>query len=286
MKKFIKKHQDLLICLLMITAFFIFAISTFLIIQREMFFKPTKDEVSYNKLKEIEEFEEVNINANRQKLTGWIKYDSNKNEKKPLIIYFPGNTMNASTTCYDYYINNIFERFSGYNILIMDYPGYGNSEGTPSDKSFFKTALNTYDYATSLECVDTDNIIIMGYSIGTGVATYLCSERDVNGLILVAPYDNALSLYNDNLNIFYGILKNVTRYKFTSDVYAKNVKVPPLIITSYDDEIINYRHSVDLSNCFAEIDNIMILDEGLKHSYYFLNEKVLDSIEGYLQNRL
>ncbi len=286
MKKFIKKHPDLLICTLIITAFLIFVIVSFLILQRKMFFKPTKDEESYSKLKENEEFEEVNINSNGQKLTGWMKYDSNKNEKKPLIIYFPGNTMNASTTCYAYYTKNIFEYFKGYNILIMDYPGYGHSEGTPSDKSFFKTALNTYDYATSLECVDTNNIIIMGYSIGTGVATYLCSERNVNGLILVAPYDNALSLYNDNLNIFHGILKHVTRYKFTSDVYAKKVKVSPLIITSYDDEIINYRHSIDLSNCFAEIEDFIILDEGIKHSHYFLNTKVLNSIEEYLKNRI
>lgn len=286
MKNFIKKHQILLIFLFILTVFLIFLISTFLIIQRKLFFMPGKDETSFNKLKEIEDFEEINIDKNGQKLNGWIKYNFDKNEKRPLLIYFLGNSMNSATTCYSYYMNGIFEYFNGYNVLIVDYPGYGYSKGTPSDKSFFKASLNIYDYAVNLDCVDTNNIVVIGYSIGTGVATYLSSEKDVNGLILIAPYDNALSLYNDNLNIFHGLFKYITRYKFTSDVYAKNVKVSPLIITSYDDKVINYKHSVDLSRCFKEIENIVILDEGVSHSDYFSKANVLDLIEEYLQNRL
>ena len=57
-----------------------------------------------------------------------------------------------------------------------------------------------------------DNIVIMGYSIGTGMATYLASQKNVNGLILLAPYDNALNLYNDNLNIFYGPIEKIRKY--------------------------------------------------------------------------
>ena len=64
--------------------------------------------------------------------------------------------------------------------------------------------------------VDKDNIVIMGYSIGTGVASYCASTNEANGLILLAPYDNALSLYNDAIDIFHGLLKKITKYSFDS----------------------------------------------------------------------
>ena len=99
--------------------------------------------------------------------------------------------------------------------MIIDYPGYGLSDGKPSDKTMFDSALKVYDYANQLDCVDEDNIVVLGYSIGTGVATQVASQRNVNGLILVAPYDEALSLYNVKHNDYFSqedVLINIHRY--------------------------------------------------------------------------
>lgn len=168
--------------------------------------------------------------------------------------------------------------------MIVDYPGYGLSEGKTSDKTMFNTALKAYDYATSLDYVDNNNIVVLGYSIGTGVSTYLASERTVNGLILVAPYDRALSLYNYYVNIFYGPLKLLARYKFDSISYAQKVNVTPLIITSYDDEVINYKLSLNLSRYFKYGSKILTLDNNVKHNDYFSQGEVLNSIYDYLRN--
>ena len=65
--------------------------------------------------------------------------------------------------------------------------------------------------------VDDSKIVVFGFSIGTGMATYVASQREVNGLILLAPYDNALNLYNDNVNIFYGPIEKIRKYRFESD---------------------------------------------------------------------
>lgn len=170
--------------------------------------------------------------------------------------------------------------------MIIDYPGYGLSDGKPSDKTMFDSALKVYDYASQLDCVAEDNIVVLGYSIGTGVATYVASQRNVNGLILVAPYDEALSLYNDTVNIFHGPLKLLARYKFNSIYYAQNVTVSPLIITSYDDEVISYKFSLNLAEYFNNIDKTIVLDNNVKHNDYFSQEDVLRNIYDYLQNRL
>lgn len=142
-------------------------------------------------------------------------------------------------------------------------------------------AKEVYDYALTRKDVDKDKICVLGFSIGTGVATYLASERDIDGLILIAPYDKALSLYNNCLNIFHGPLKILARYKFESIKYAKDVKVSPLIFSSYDDEVIDYNLSVNLSNYFSNIYEFVTLDN-VGHNEYFSQKIVLEKIKGYL----
>ena len=56
-------------------------------------------------------------------------------------------------------------------------------------------------YDTGTIIAEKDKIVVLGFSIGTGVANYVTSEKDPHGLILVAPYDRALSLYNNAINI-------------------------------------------------------------------------------------
>lgn len=260
-------------------------IAIVLYVQPSFFFYNWHDEVSYNQLLKEESFEEIRIDNNGKLLDGWLKYNTNQ-DKSPLLIFFGGNAQNSSNTCYSFLKNDIYKYFEGYNVMIIDYPGYGLSEGTTSDKTMFNAALKIYDYASNLDYVDKDNIVVLGYSIGTGVATYLSSQRDVNGLILISPYDEALSLYNDTFNIFHGPLKLLARYKFDSKYYAQSVNVSPLIITSYDDEVINYKYTLNLTKYFNTTDKIIVLDNDVKHNDYFSQEEVLKNIYDYLQNIL
>ena len=267
-----KKRIRYLILILLI----LFGISSFFKLQQKMFFHPTHDKEAYKELEQIEIAEKININ---DKLYGWLIHNS-VNEKAPLLIFFGGNMQNSSNTCLNI-IKEEIKYFGKYNILIIYYPGYGISLGTPSNKTMFKMAKEVYDYALTRKDVDKDKICVLGFSIGTGVATYLASERDIDGLILIAPYDKALSLYNNCLNIFHGPLKILARYKFESIKYAKDVKVSPLIFSSYDDEVIDYNLSVNLSNYFSNIYEFVTLDN-VGHNEYFSQKIVLEKIKGYL----
>lgn len=168
---------------------------------------------------------------------------------------------------------------------MVDYPGYGLSEGKPSEKTMFQTALAAYDYAVNLDTIDKNNVVIMGYSIGTGPATYLASQRDVKGLILLAPYDCALSLYNNTLDIFHGPVRLLARYKFDSKTYAQNVLISPLIIASQNDEVIPFALSENLSKHFPESVNFITL-KGVFHNDIIKQENTLCEIQKYLQQKL
>lgn len=277
MKKFIQFIIILLVILLVL-------ISILLYLQPKMFFFPWHDKDSYNQLLTNNNFSELKIDNNGKLISGWI-YHNVSSTPAPLVIFFGGNAQNTSNTCMYFLNNNSYQYFEGYNIMFVDYPAYGLSEGKTSDKTMFDTALKAYDYATTLDFVDENNIVVLGYSIGSGVATYLASQRNVNGLILLAPYDQALSLYNNTLNIFHGPLELLARYKFNSISYAPNVKTYPLIITSLADEVIDYNLSINLSKYFKIVDKVVFL-ENVGHNYYFSQQSVLQNIHYYLQKRL
>lgn len=254
-------------------------------LQEYIFFHPWNDIISYKKLQEIDEFKEIKIKNDEVNLSGWFWNIGNKDGKNPLVIFFGGNAQNSSNTLYNYYQSGTMKNvFGNYNLMLIDYPGYGMSKGKPSDDSMFIASKYIFEYATKMSEVNIDNIVIMGYSIGTGVASYCASENDASGLILVAPYDKALSLYNDAIDSFHGSVASLAKYSFDSSTYAENVTEPTLIFTSKKDEVINYKHSLDLTGHFSKLDDVVIL-ENVNHNGYFSQTEVLNTITDFL-NRL
>lgn len=251
-------------------------------LQEYIFFHPWNDIISYKKLQEIDEFKEIKIKNDEVNLSGWFWNIGNKEGKNPLVIFFGGNAQNSSNTLYNYYQSGTMKNvFGNYNLMLIDYPGYGMSKGKPSDDSMFIASKYIFEYATKMSEVNIDNIVIMGYSIGTGVASYCSSENDASGLILVAPYDKALSLYNDAIDSFHGSVASLAKYSFDSSTYAENVTEPTLIFTSKKDEVINYKHSLDLAGHFSKLDDVVIL-ENVNHNGYFSQTEVLNTITDFL----
>ncbi len=280
-KKVIK--TILIILLIFITIFTLFIWFA----QPIMLFRPWHDKESYEKLKNLDGLvEEVNIKSGfGMNLNGWIIYNNSKEEKSPTIVYYLPNMGNASNLAYLLTMTDKLKYFEGYNFIVVDYPGYGLSEGKPNEENVLDTGISLYDYAASLDCTDKDNIVVMSYSIGTGVGTYVASQRDVSGLVLIAPYDEFASIGNGVLNVFHGPLKSLQRFKFESYKYAEDVKVSPLIFTSTGDKLIKKEYTDRLIKHFDDIENIKVYD-GIGHNDYFLQQDMFEEIYNYLQERL
>ncbi|WP_313133132.1 alpha/beta hydrolase [Anaerocolumna sp.] len=254
--------------------------ATILLFSDEMFFYPNQDIESYEKNQKYKKYEEIQFNKDNKEFSGWLL----KNEKgrAPLVLYFGGNGECSARRFHSNKDADYWNYFDGYNFMMVDYPGYGNSKGTPSDESMFDMALKTYDYAITREDVDSDNIVIMGYSIGTGVATYLASQRNIRGLILMAPYDEGVSLYNSILDIFHGPLKYLVRNKFESIKYAKSVDIQPLLLVSKADELIPNESSLHLSDAFPN-GSVLYFLKDVKHNFFWGNKEVFENLNKYLQ---
>lgn len=192
-------------------------------------------------------YESIDIN---NEYYGWSKVD--KTKVLPTIIYFGGNGESAAITFNNHYINNSDEYFENFNIFMIDYPSYGLSKGVASEESIFEMALISFDYISELAYVDSNNIIVVGFSLGSGVASYVAFNRDISKLVLLAPYNNFRETMNQFLPIFYGPLKLLVKNNFSSDKYLENIDIPILIVYSKKDEIVFSKRTDKLIN---EINN-------------------------------
>ncbi|RZK04120.1 MAG: alpha/beta fold hydrolase, partial [Flavobacterium sp.] len=150
--------------------------------QEDFIFQPTKlgkeytfyYDTAYEELT-ISSFDDVN-------LSGLLFKAENS---KGLIFYLHGNAGALDSW------GNIAKTYtnSGYDIFILDYRGFGKSEGKiDNEQQFYRDV--TIAYRKLLLKYAENNVIIIGYSIGTGPATYLASTNNPKALILQAPYYN------------------------------------------------------------------------------------------------
>ena len=253
-------------------------------LQDVLIFHPNSDPGSYQYIlsKSSPEFSKISFSSGNKIYNGIMKV-TNKVNPAQLIIFFIGNGQNAAQMMRSMDSAGIWASFLDYNCLIMDYPGYGLNNGRPSANSIFKEALLTYDYASGLPYVDENQIIIGGYSIGTGAAAYLAANRNAAGLFLLAPFANSYDLYNSILPIFYGPLRLLVKHRFLSNQYSLSITSPVLIIASESDEIVPFSSSENLKGCFPA-EPVFISLSGVMHNGVFNNKKTLSSIQEFLKS--
>ena len=122
----------------------------------------------------------------------------------------------------------------GYTVASAEYPGYGLSDGSPDEAGCYRNVHRLYDWLVETRGFKPEDIIIDGFSIGTGPATELAATRPCGGLILEAPFLSAP--------------RAVTRVRilpvdpFPNFKRIGDVKCRVLVIHGTDDRVIPYSH--------------------------------------------
>jgi pimeloyl-ACP methyl ester carboxylesterase len=273
------KEHKLRFILITVTILVMISVLSIILIQPIILYHPNHSTYAYQELIELDLYETYEISDGNLSYQGFGYVD--KDEIQPTIIYFGGNGESSAQTFYQYHQQDFFSQVEGFNFIMIDYPGYGLSEGKTSDDSIIKMAETVYDYITSLSYVNESEIYIYGYSIGTGVATYISSVKDVKGLILIAPYSSITDLFNSRLPIFKGIGEHLIIEEFPSYLYAQNCQIKPLIIASRNDKTIPIALSLKLADAF-EIEADLFIVEQEEHNEFLYNSDVIDQIVNYL----
>jgi len=122
----------------------------------------------------------------------------------------------------------------GYTVAAVDYPGYGLSDGSPDEAGCYRNVHRLYDWLMEKRGFAPEDIIVNGFSIGTGPATELAATRPCGGLILEAPFLSAPRVVTRVRILPIDPFPNLKR--------IGNVKCPVLIIHGTDDKIVPYAH--------------------------------------------
>jgi pimeloyl-ACP methyl ester carboxylesterase len=153
----------------------------------------------------------------------------------PLVLYVGGNAEEVS-----WMLDVARAEARGVSWLLLDYRGYGLSEGSPSEKALVEDALAFYDHALGLPGVDPKRIYAFGRSLGSGVAAALAAQRPLAGVVLVAPYDSLTALAKRYY--WYLPVDWMLKHRFDSIALAPRVKTPLLCLIAERDEVIPPEH--------------------------------------------
>jgi pimeloyl-ACP methyl ester carboxylesterase len=150
---------------------------------------------------------------------------------KPTVLFFHGNGGEISSRS---------ERFAalqaqGFGVFFLSYRGYGASTGSPSEQGFLTDARTAYEWLNG-KGIAPEQIVLIGESLGSGVAVQIAAERKVAALALEAPFTSAADVAG---GIYWYLPVSVLmKDQFRSADFIGKVNVPLLIIYGDADTIV------------------------------------------------
>ena len=157
------------------------------------------------------------------------------------VIYFGGNAESVAVS------GGEFTRaLSDRTIYLVNYRGYGTSGGLPTEQNLFNDAALVFDTVSR----NHRRVSVIGRSLGSGVACWLASQRPVEKLILITPYDSILKIAQAAYPIF--PVRFLLKDQFRSIDYTASIDSPVLAILAEHDTVIPEHHSHKLINSFRQ----------------------------------
>lgn len=182
---------------------------------------------------------------------------------KGVVVYYHGQKVNIHTKSKT--VSRIFNS-RGFDVIMMDYRGFGKSTGKMNQENFYNDALVAYDWANSL--FPENKIVVYGCSLGTSVAAYVASQTNPQLLVLESPYYNMIELAKFTKPFLpRSVIKMILKYPMRTDLFLENVNSSICIFHGTSDTIIPYDSSKKLESKFKETKNIELYTiDGAEHN--------------------
>lgn len=204
-------------------------------------------------------------------LQGWFL---DKGADKTLI-YYGGNAEDLTGLC-----EVFFQSLENVNILLVNYRGYGQSEGKPGEKELVADAIAILDRFCEEKQVSASSIYLMGRSIGTGISTQVAAARpEVAGVILVTPYESIAAIAR--FQYPWLPIERLLRHPFRSIDYASKNLMPALVLLAEFDEVIPVESGRRLGEAWGGPKEIITLPTG--HNDIYEDPTYFESINRFIR---
>ena len=226
--------------------------------QEKMIFLPQTLPTDYS-FQQYDNFEEKTVKMQDGKKLHALLFKAE--DPKGIIFYLHGNAGSLEGW------GSVAETFIAlnYDVFVPDYRGYGKSEGTiEREKQLHEDMQSLYEELK--KNYPENKIIVLGHSIGSGMAARLAAVNQPKLLILQAPPYSLPDLAKNTtpLQIFPSFL---FRYKLETGKYVSAAKMPVLVLHGDEDEVVYYGSSLKIQKHFKPEDTLITL-KGLGHNNF------------------
>ncbi len=182
------------------------------------------------------------------------------------VIYHGGNAEDLAGHC-----DVLFDGLE-VNALLVNYRGYGQSEGVPGEKEMVADCIAIFDLFCEEKNVSPENIYLMGRSLGSGVAVQVAAARpQAAGVILVTPYESIAAIAR--FQYPWLPIERLLRHPFRSIDHVPNMEMPALVLLAEFDEVIPIETGQKLGDAWGDEKEIVTIPMGHndinEHPAYF-----------------
>lgn len=185
------------------------------------------------------------------------------------LLYFGGNAEDVSLS-----LPSFSTDFPEYAIYLLHYRGYGGSAGTPSEEAIQRDALALFDTVHARH----PEVVVVGRSVGSGVAVRLASQRPVSRLVLVTPYyslEELAARFYPYFPVHWLLLD-----KFEAWRYAPGVVAPTVLVMAENDEVVPRASTERLYASFAKGVATLKVIAGASHNTISESPRYLEILKG------
>ena len=172
----------------------------------------------------------------------------------------------------------------GYNTLIVDYRGYGNSAGKPTEEGTYLDAEAAWAYLTQTRKIPAGSIALFGESLGSAVAAWLATRHETAALVISSGFtslpDLAANLYP------YLPARLLSRLSYDTRAYLRVAAVPVFVAHSPDDEIIPFRHGRELYDAAQGPKRFLELSGGHNEGFIFMRDPWVRELGDFLDEHV
>jgi len=245
--------------------------------QEVLLFHPTpltaaKAREALNRYPELRMLEAAAADGTR--LQGWAA--PAREPGRAAILYFGGNGDEISGV-----VAQAAEE-TGRAVVGFNYRGYGLSEGAPGEKNLFADALAVYDELARRKLIDPQTVILMGRSLGSGVAVYLAEQRPARAMILITPYDSVTSVAQQRYPFLW--VRLIIRHPFDSLSRAPRLRLPLLVLAAGNDHTIPLSHARRLAERYGGPVDLRVID-GAAHDDILTHASLWERMNAFLMER-
>lgn len=179
------------------------------------------------------------------------------------LLYLHGNAGNLAgrSTIIEFFLRQ------GVRVLALDYRGYGQSEGKPSEAGLYADALAAYRWLAARE--PAQRIVVFGESLGGGPGCELAATRPVGGVVLLSTFTSVPDMAA--LTFPWLPVRLLARTRFDNLSKISRIEAPKLIIHSRRDEVVPFAMAERLARAARPPVQQLWLEQSLHNDAYFVD---------------